>query len=89
MGVPHDDHIMVGPPLRVMTLWGGPQEKEINGVPFDWYYGGSLMTMTLLGTLDYEIIGDIYDHEFNGVPYDTMGVPSWLWDYGRSIRPWD
>ena len=33
-GYSHDYKIMVGPSLMVLTLWGGPQEKDINGVPF-------------------------------------------------------
>ena len=62
--------------MTMITLWsalpsqlwhsGGPQEKEINEVLFWlWYYGGFLMTMTLLGTrillgfpYDYEIMED-------------------------------
>ena len=69
-GYSHDDHIMVGPPLTVMTLWGALKKKRLMGYPFTVILWGFPHDYDTIGyPHDYEIIGDIYEHEFNGVPY--------------------
>ena len=36
LGYSHDDHIMVGPPVTVMTLWGALKKKRLMGYHFDF-----------------------------------------------------